>query len=122
MKILQVISSGGMYGAESVILNLARGLRAAGHTCVLGVFANSQNPNLQLHQKAIDEGIPSYPLPCKGQFDPTAVRHICNLAMETGADLIHSHGYKADVYTRVALFARGVPLVSTCHNWLDEDW
>jgi glycosyltransferase involved in cell wall biosynthesis len=26
------------------------------------------------------------------------------------------------VYTRVALFARGVPLVSTCHNWLDEDW
>ena len=111
-----------MYGAESVILSLAHGLRAAGHPCVLGIFANSQNPNYQLHQRGINEGIPSYSLPCKGQFDPTAVRHIRDLARKTGADIIHTHGYKADVYTRVAMLAQGVPLVSTCHNWLDEDW
>jgi len=111
-----------MYGAESVILNLARGLRDAGHPCVLGVFANSLNPNLQLHQKAIEEEIPSHPFPCKGQFDPTVVRRIRDLAKETGADIIHTHGYKADVYTRLAMLDYGVPLVSTCHNWLDENW
>jgi glycosyltransferase involved in cell wall biosynthesis len=122
MKILQLISSSGVYGAESVILNLARGLRTAGHQCALGVFANSPNPNLQLHQRAVDEDIPSYPFPCKGQFDPTAVRRIRDLAAETGADVIHTHGYKADVYTRLAMFDQGVPLVSTCHNWLDEGW
>jgi glycosyltransferase involved in cell wall biosynthesis len=122
MKILQVISSGGMYGAESVILNLARGLTAAGHPCVLGVFANSPNPNLQLHQRALEAGIPSYPFPCKGQLDPTAIRRIRDLATETGADIIHTHGYKADVYTRMAMLDYGVPLVSTCHNWLDEHW
>jgi glycosyltransferase involved in cell wall biosynthesis len=122
MKILQLISSGGMYGAESVILNLARGLRAAGHRCVLGVFANSPSPNLQLHQRALEEKIPSYPFPCKGQFDLTALRRIRDLAAETGADVIHTHGYKADVYTCLAMFNHGVPLVSTCHNWLDEDW
>jgi glycosyltransferase involved in cell wall biosynthesis len=122
MKILQVISSSGMYGAESVILNLARGLRAAGHPCALGVFANSANPNLQLHQRALEAGIPSYPFPCKGQFDPTAIRRIRDLAMETGADIFHTHGYKADVYTRLAMLDHGAPLVSTCHNWLDEDW
>jgi glycosyltransferase involved in cell wall biosynthesis len=122
MKILQVISSSGMYGAESVILNLARGLKTAGHPCFLGVFANSQNPNLQLHQRAIEEGMPSYPLPCKGRFDPTAIRRIRDLATEIGADVIHTHGYKADLYARLALLDYGVPLVSTCHNWLDEDW
>jgi glycosyltransferase involved in cell wall biosynthesis len=122
MKILQLISSSGVYGAESVILNLARGLRTAGHQCVLGVFANSPNPNLQLHQRAVDEEIPSYPFPCKGQFDPTTIRRIRDLAAETGVDIIHTHGYKADVYTRLAMLDHGVPLVSTCHNWLDEDW
>jgi glycosyltransferase involved in cell wall biosynthesis len=111
-----------MYGAESVILNLARGLRSVGHPCVLGVFANSQDPNLQLHQRAMEEGIPSYPLPCEGQIDPKAIRRIRDLARETGADIIHTHGYKADVYTRLAMLDFGVPLVSTCHNWLDEDW
>jgi glycosyltransferase involved in cell wall biosynthesis len=122
MKILQVISSSGMYGAESVILNLARGLTDAGHPCVLGVFANSPNLNLQLHEKALEEGMPSYPFPCKGQFDPTAIRRIRDLALETAADIIHTHGYKADLYTRMAMIGSGVPLVSTCHNWLDEDW
>ena len=122
MKILQVISSSGMYGAEAVILNLARGLRTAGHPCVLGVFANSLNPNLQLHQRALEEGIPSYSFPCKSQLDRKAIRHIRDLAAETGADIIHTHGYKADVYTRMAMLDTGIPLVSTCHNWLDEDW
>ena len=122
MKILQLISSSGVYGAESVILNLARGLSDGGHSCVLGVFANSPNPNLQLHEKALEEGVPSYPFPCRGQFDLTAIRRIRYLAMETGADIIHTHGYKADVYTRLAMLDSGVPLVSTCHNWLDEDW
>jgi glycosyltransferase involved in cell wall biosynthesis len=121
MKILQVISSSGMYGAESVILNLARGLRAAGHQCLLEVFANSPNPNLQLHQRALEEGFSSYAFPCTGQFDPRAIRRIRELAAETGADVIHAHGYKADVYTRLAMLDQKVPLVSTCHNWLDED-
>src|SRR5215472_16909480 len=122
MKILQIVSSSGMYGAESVILNLARGLRDAGHLCLLGVFANSQNPNLQVHHRAIEEGVPSYSFSCKGQFDPTAIRRIRDLATETGAEIIHTHGYKADVYTCLAMLNGGVPLVSTCHNWLDEGW
>jgi glycosyltransferase involved in cell wall biosynthesis len=122
MKILQLISSSGMYGAESVILNLARGLRAAGHQCVLGLFANSRTPDFQLHERALQEQIPSYPFPCRGQFDPTAIRRIRDLAAETGAEVIHTHGYKADVYTRLAMLNYGVPLVSTCHNWLDEGW
>jgi glycosyltransferase involved in cell wall biosynthesis len=39
----------------------------------------------------------------------------------TGADVVHAHGYKADIYAYIALRASGVSLVSTCHNWLDDD-
>ena len=38
MKILQLISSGGFYGAESVLLNLSLELQRTGHTCIVGVF------------------------------------------------------------------------------------
>jgi glycosyltransferase involved in cell wall biosynthesis len=122
MKILQIISSGGMYGAESVILNLARALNQNTHRSFLGVFANASNPNLQLHEKALHEGIVSYQIPCKAQVDRAAISHIRQLAVETDADVIHAHGYKADIYASHALRGRGLPLVSTCHNWLDEDW
>lgn len=120
MKILHVISSGGMYGAESVILNLSRTLNENSHASVLGVFSNTSNPNLQLHEAATREGIESHLIPCNGQIDRTVVASIRELAKKTGADVVHAHGYKADVYTYLALRRTKIPFVSTCHNWLKD--
>lgn len=120
MKILHIISSGGMYGAEAVILNLSRTLNENSHVSVLGVFSNSTNPNLQLHEAASREGIESHLIPCNGQIDRAVVEGIQQLAKHTGADIVHAHGYKADVYTYFALRGTTIPFVSTCHNWLKE--
>jgi glycosyltransferase involved in cell wall biosynthesis len=120
MKILHIISSGGMYGAESVILNLSRMLNESSHASALGVFSNTSNPNLQLHEVAVKEGIESHLIPCAGQVDPTVVEKIRRLVAQTGADVVHAHGYKADVYVYFALRKTATPFVSTCHNWLKE--
>jgi glycosyltransferase involved in cell wall biosynthesis len=121
MKILHIISSGGMYGAEAVILNMSRTLNEIGHCSVLGVFSNSSNPNIQLHERASNEGIESHLIPCKGQMDRTVLTSIRELAARIGADVIHAHGYKADIYVYSALRKGSVPLVSTCHTWYDND-
>src|SRR6185312_2300515 len=120
MKVLHIISSGGMYGAEAVILNLSRTLNEGGHASVLGVFSNSSNPNLQLHEAARKEGIESDPIPCSGQIDRSVIASIRGLAERTGADIVHAHGYKADVYVYAALRGTATPFVSTCHNWVNE--
>lgn len=120
MKILHIISSGGMYGAEAVILNLSRTLNEGSHASVLGVFSNASNPNLQLHEAAAREGIESHLIPCSGQIDRSVVASIRKLVAQTGADVVHAHGYKADVYVYFALRGRGTPFVSTCHNWLND--
>jgi len=122
MKILHMISSGGMYGAEAVILNMTRTLNERSHRSMLAVFSNSSNPNLQLHENATKEGIESYLIPCSGQIDRKAITIIRELAQRTGTDVAHAHGYKADIYAYFALRASRVSLVSTCHNWLDNDW
>ncbi|WP_158943834.1 glycosyltransferase family 4 protein [Granulicella sp. S190] len=121
MKILHIISSGGMYGAEAVILNMSRTLNQNGHSSVLGVFSNSANPNLQLHQAATREGIESHLIPCSGQIDRTVIASIRKLVTGTEADIVHAHGYKADIYGYFALRKSGIPLVSTCHTWYDND-
>jgi glycosyltransferase involved in cell wall biosynthesis len=121
VKILHIISSGGMYGAEAVILNLSRTLNETSHSSVLGVFSNSANPNLQLHEAATKDHIESHLIPCKGQIDRTVVTSIRDLASRTNADIVHAHGYKADIYTYIALRRSSIPLVSTCHTWYDND-
>jgi glycosyltransferase involved in cell wall biosynthesis len=121
MKILHIISSSGMYGAEAVILNMSRTLNRGPHCSMLGVFSNSSNPNHQLHKRAVKEGIESHLIPCKGQIDRTTAASIRELAARTGADIVHAHGYKADIYVYLALRRSGIPLVSTCHTWYDNN-
>ena len=121
MKVLHIISSGGMYGAEAVILNLARTLGDGPHRCALGVFSNSARPNLHLHEIALKEGIDSHLIPCRGKIDRAAIASIRELVDRTGADVVHAHGYKADMYVYFALRGLGIPLVSTCHTWYDTD-
>ncbi len=120
MKILHIISSGGMYGAEAVILNMSRMLNEGGHSSMLGVFSNSSNPNLQLHESAVKEGVESHLIACAGQIDRRVPARIRALVAETGADVVHAHGYKGDVYAYLALRGSRTPLMSTCHNWLEN--
>lgn len=121
MKILHVISSGGMYGAEAVILDLARGLSDRGHTSMLGVFTSVPNEETEFRRRAKAAGLETHEILCRRQLDRTVPSQIRDLARRTGADVVHAHGYKGDVYTYWALRGAGVPLVSTCHTWYDND-
>lgn len=122
MKVLHLISSGGMYGAEAVILNLSHALQAAGHASEIAVFENLAAPNHQLRDEAERQGITTHVISCKGQIDLSVVPRIRALLAQTGASVVHAHGYKADIYAWRALGRkRRVGLISTCHTWYDND-
>jgi glycosyltransferase involved in cell wall biosynthesis len=121
MRVLHIISSGGMYGAEAVILNMSHTLNGGEHSSVLGVFSNFSNPNHELHDRAVKEGIASHLIPCRGQIDRAAIASIRELVAWTDADIVHAHGYKADIYVYFALRGSEIPCVSTCHTWYDND-
>jgi glycosyltransferase involved in cell wall biosynthesis len=121
VKILHVISSGGMYGAEAVILNLSHALNEAGHQSSLGIFQHAGEPNAQLYGVARSQGIQANLIPCQGQADRSVPASIRRLALKVGADIVHAHGYKADVYAWLAMRSTKTPIVSTCHTWYDND-
>jgi glycosyltransferase involved in cell wall biosynthesis len=120
-KVLHIISSGGMYGAEAVILNLSRTLNEGPHRSMLGVFSNLSQPNLQLYEIATKQGIEAHAIPCQGQIDRTVPAAVRDLVRQTGATVVHAHGYKADIYVYLAMRGSRTPIVSTCHTWYDND-
>ncbi len=119
MKILHLISSGGMYGAEAVILNLSQTLIDQGDESEIAFFQNLPHPNLDLQTAAARRSIATHAVVCHGQLDLSVPGRIRDLARSVSADVIHAHGYKADLYTWAALRRASIPIVSTCHNWIE---
>jgi len=117
MTILQLISSEGLYGAESLLLTLAGAVTRLGHKCLVGVFHDARNAHLEVAQRAVEKRLPVRFIPCGGRWDWKAVGTIRTVLEQEQVSVLHAHGYKADLYGCAAAWGRQVALVSTCHNW-----
>ena len=118
MKALQLISSGGYYGAENMLLNLCASQEKAGCQNGLLLFYNVHVPNVEFYERARRRGLSVRMVHCKGRADWRAVRQIEEYIREDGIDLVHTHGYKADLYGFLAAWRSRKPVVATCHNWV----
>jgi glycosyltransferase involved in cell wall biosynthesis len=118
VKVLQLISSGGYYGAENMLLNLCASQQKAGCQNSLLLFYNVHAPNVEFYERARRRGLSVRMVHCQGRADLRAVRQIEEYIQEDGIDLLHTHGYKADLYGYVAARRSHKPIVATCHNWV----
>ncbi len=119
MRIVQLISSAGLYGAEKMMLTLAWTLTHMGHDCTVVVFANMRKPNLDVAAEARTLKLPVEVLSCSGRIDRGAISQL-RAMLGDSKDILHTHGYKADLYGYFAGRHTGVRTVSTCHNWIHE--
>jgi glycosyltransferase involved in cell wall biosynthesis len=115
---MQLISSGGYYGAESMLLNLTGNSPETLSENLLAVFYNRHTPNVELFHRAVDRGVNAKLIPCDGRFDWQGVRDIRRLVRAHDIEILHTHGYKADLYGLIAARYERKPIVATCHNWL----
>jgi glycosyltransferase involved in cell wall biosynthesis len=118
MKVLQLISSGGYYGAENMLLNLCASQETAGCQNSLVLFYNVHAPNVEFYERARRRGLSVRMVHCQGRADWRAVQQIEEYIQEDEIDLLHTHGYKADLYGYMAARRSRKPIVATCHNWV----
>jgi glycosyltransferase involved in cell wall biosynthesis len=118
VKVLQLISSGGYYGAENMLLNLCASQEKSGCENSLLLFYNVHVPNVEFYERARRRGLSVRMVHCKGRADWRAVRQIEEYIQEDEVDLVHTHGYKADLYGYLAAWRCHKPVVATCHNWV----
>ncbi len=122
MKILQLISSIGYFGAENVIVQLSHELNNT-RSCEVasGVIKNLAAPHVEVADESKKLGIESVIFPCRGKFDLNTLFQLRRFCKGKKIDIIHSHGYKANLYAFFSTLSLPIALVATCHNWLGDD-
>jgi len=118
LKVLQLISSSGFFGAENVLLELSSELENLGHSVTVGVFHNRYNPNLELLHMAQERGLSAHVFECSGKADLKTISSIASFVRGNSIDIVHSHGYKSNIYAVLSNMRNRKPMVATCHNWI----
>jgi glycosyltransferase involved in cell wall biosynthesis len=113
-RILHLIDSGGPGGAETVFLELVRGLPALGWESVPVV------PEVDWLAGALREaGFEPECLPAKGRFALGYARRLRALIRKERIDLVQTHLLGTSVYSTLACLGTSVPVVSTFHGHPD---
>ena len=121
-RVLHLIDSGGLYGAERVILNLSLEMRESPFISIVGMFTNNRSVTPELGKVAKDLGIQTSYIPLRSKFNPLNIFIVINFLKKNRLDIIHSHGYKPTILAYLPSVFLKIPLISTCHLWFKEDW
>lgn len=117
MKVLQLVSSKNVYGAENVVLNLSTALKEYKCDVHLVNLADTSKESREIIIRAQDAGINTGEIPCFGRFDITAVKAVSDYVTSNSFDVVHCHGYKPNFYALLSGVKGSARLVTTCHNW-----
>ncbi len=118
LKVLHVIDSAGLYGAEVMLLNLVgeqikMGLSPA--ICSIGEKGCAEKP---LEAEARRRGYPVKTFRMNPGFNLKGALDILGFARQEGFGVLHSHGYKGDIlFGFLPRRLRRIPVVATLHGW-----
>lgn len=117
-RVLHFLESGGLYGAENVVLNLSREMmKANDYIPVIGCIVQSKDESVALLEKAKDYGIETHRIVIRNTIFPLGILGFLFSLQKLHIDLIHSHGYKASIIGFVARMILRIPVLPTCHLW-----
>jgi glycosyltransferase involved in cell wall biosynthesis len=122
MKILHLIDSGGLYGAESVVINLSRELERQQCRSLIGCFTYKGKRKPDIGTKAESLGLETIYFNLRNKFDLIRTTQIASFCRANGITLIHAHGYKASLYCLLLKLFFNIPYVITNHLWFSNDF
>jgi glycosyltransferase involved in cell wall biosynthesis len=118
IKVLHLIDSGGIYGAETVILQLSREmLRETEFEPVVACIVQKEGEQVDLLDKAVELGVSALKVVVNNRRFFLDIPAAALLFRKQGIHLIHSHGYKPSVVGFLIGLAIRIPVIATCHLW-----
>jgi len=117
MRIFQLISTKGCYGAENMLLQLTAGLRERNHEVSMVVFNADRLGGHALASRAAAAGLELLDLPCAGRVNGNAIWALRQMLRSRRVEVLHTHNYKSNMYGYLASHGLELSTVATCHNW-----
>jgi glycosyltransferase involved in cell wall biosynthesis len=118
MRVVHLVDSGGLYGAEAVLLALATHQQRRGLTAIIVSIGSPGCGEKPLEQEAVRRGVPIHRVRMADGPNVFGAMKLVALAQRAGADILHSHGYKTNILLGfLPRRVRRLPLISTVHGY-----
>lgn len=119
MKVLHLIDSGGLYGAERMLLALVAEQVKQGLEPMILSAGEHEIPRKPLEIEAERLGLPLMLWRMNPGLNHSETRKICEWAESWGVELVHSHGYKFNILMSLfGSFSRKVHILCTLHGYV----
>lgn len=116
---IQLVSTGGFYGAERALLELATYLRDQGWDS--RVIALEGPGAVDLVRRAQAQGLAAEAFAAAGRMAaPVMMRRLRSRLGKLPEAVVHSHGYKPDILLAALRIPRRLVCVATCHSWYSQ--
>ncbi len=117
MKVLHLIDSGGVYGAESILLYLACEQQRRGHDPIIGSIGRPGAGPKEVETTAKLLRLPVVPIRIASRPTPGVIRALLQTVRDVAPHVLHSHGYKADILLGFLPRRMRGPMLTTLHGW-----
>jgi len=120
IKVMHLISSSAFFGAERVVAELSKYSSQCGVKTVIGVLVQDQALIDLFRQAVSNPDVKIISFDGSSSLSWKVIKKIICAIKKYQINIIHSHGYKSDMY---AFFVRKnfkarVSLIATNHNWI----
>jgi glycosyltransferase involved in cell wall biosynthesis len=121
MRVLHVLAPGEVGGLERVVQMLTTGLGARGHDMhVAAVVDRSYEHPLFGALRAGGVGVHPIAVPPRAyRLERAGIESLCR---QIAPDVVHTHGYRADVVDAPVARGLGIPTISTVHGFTGGGW
>jgi len=120
-KVLHLIDSNGMYGAENVVLTLLDNLRNSPYHCILGCIREAEDEYVELGKRAEYKGIDVVYFTMRRGLNFSGIVKIYSFIKKNDIKIVHSHGYKTNIFLGlIRPFLPMVQVITTIHGWAKE--
>ena len=117
MKVLHIIDSGGLYGAETMLINLAVEQARMGIKTGIASIGESSIKEKPIEVEAIKKGLSVERFRMFPGPNLAGMMRVLRFARRNQFDVLHSHGYKSNVaFGFMPRKIRRLPLVATFHG------
>jgi glycosyltransferase involved in cell wall biosynthesis len=116
VRVAHIRDSCGMYGAERVILTLARHIYRPEFDVTLIALKGPEGQSEKFIQNAIAMGINVQPVYVRGRLDFKALLEVRKILRKQSIQILHSHDFKSNFYGLTASTGMPISRVVTAHG------